>query len=367
MYGALPMVLSLSLSLAVLAAAPGATLPVERVAIAEVWAPDTLMALAGQVTRELQAEAERQKFTVVGPDELRKALGAKHYDELRKCGSSAPCVAQALDGQGFTRAVVGRFDRDERNYLLKLYFVDVKGLSVIADVDRSILIAARRFQKDLDEAIPRMLRGEKEARGTVTIESNIADAQISLNGEFVGNPGIKLTLKPGKYEVKIERKKYLPVTRLVGVEANVDAVETIQLLLKPGEFADIPKVASGSKQTDSSGPSAGVHFRPATWVVGAVSLVTAGLGLYFGLTARSQDQALLDGFKEATSVYAGTRKDALAAQQNALLANISFGVAGAALVTTVILAILDGVSQPAVTVAPTVSPSGAGLTFGGQF
>lgn len=343
-----------------------AAAPAGRVAIVEVSAPDTMTALAGQVTRAVLAEAERSGLVFDAPEAVKNKVAPKQYAELRKCGNSPACVAQALDGQGYTAAVVGQLDRDERNYLLKLYFVDVPGLKVIADVDRAILIAARRFQKDLDEAVPRMLRGEREARGTLTIESNLSDAQVSLNGEFVGTPPVKLTLKPGKYEVKLERKKYLPVTRLIGVEANEEATERIPLLLIPGEIADaMPSVGAGNRAPAGDRP--GARIGVATWIFGALTVATGGAGLAFGIVAHGQDQKLLDGYNATTFTYAGTRADALGAAQNALIANVLYGAAGACLVATVIFGIVDGLSQPALQVAPSVTSSGAGLTFGGRF
>jgi hypothetical protein len=340
--------------------------PAGRVAIVDVGAPETMTALAGQVTRAVLAEAERAQLVFDAPEVLRKKVAPKQYAELRKCGGNPACVAQALDGQGYTAAVVGQLERDDRNYLLKLYFIDLQGLKVIADVDRAILIAARRFQKDLDEAVPRMLRGEREARGTVTIESNLPDAQVSLNGEFVGTPPVKLTLKPGKYEVKLERKKYLPVTRLIGVEANADATERIPLLLIPGEIADpLPGVGAGKQAPAGDRP--GARIGVATWIFGALTVATAAVGLAFGIIAHGQDQKLLDGYNATTFTYAGTRADAQGAAQNALLANVFYGAAGACLVATVIFGIVDGLSQPAVQVAPSVTSSGAGLTFGGRF
>jgi hypothetical protein len=65
-----------------------------------------------------------------------------------------------------------------------------------------------------------LLRGEREARGTLSLTVNLADAQVSVNGEFMGTPPLTLNLKPGKYEVKVERHKYLGIRRLLGVEAN---------------------------------------------------------------------------------------------------------------------------------------------------
>jgi hypothetical protein len=341
--------------------------PAPRLAVVDLEAPDSLMALAGQVTRAVVAEAQLQKLPLFTPEELRLKLQPKQYAELKRCGSKTACVAQALEGQGIGRAVVGRFDRDEKNYLLKLWLIDVKSMTVVADVDRAILIAARRFQKDLDEAIPRLLRGEREARGTLVIEANLADARVSLNGEFVGTSPVTQSLRPGKYEVRLERRKYLSITRLLNVEADKETRERFSLLLIPGEVPDgqVPALTKKDAAAAAGGAATGMRVTAPTWVAGAVTVAAGGAGLYFALTARAQEQQLVAGYDATTQVYAGTRREALAAQQSALFANVSFGVAGAALAATIVFLVLDATAP--VQVSATATGGGGGVVVGGRF
>jgi len=347
--------------LATLAAAPG------PVAIIDVDAPDLMMGLGAQVTRSIVQAAEAQKLSVLKPEDVRAKLEPKKYEALRKCGDSAPCAAELLAPLGAARAVLGKLDRDEKNYLLKLWLVDLKNLSVITDVDRAILIAARRFQKDVDQAVPPLLRGEREARGTLTIKSNLQDAQVTVNGDFVGATPVSLQLKPGKYEVKLERKKYLSITRLLNVDANKETVETFKLLLKPGEIPDEEVVPGLVKKDGPAQPESQVRLSWYTWTAGGLAVVAGGIGLGFGLAARSQERKLLDGYDETTDTYAGTRQDALAAQQSATIATVAFIVAGAAAVTTVVFIVLDVKNPVPVDVAPMATPGGAGVLVGGRF
>lgn len=345
---------------AVLAAAP-------KVAIVEVDAPDLMMGLGAQVTRALVSEAEAQHLEHLPPEELRKQLDAKKYEELRKCGGKAACVAQSLEGLGLERAVVGWLNRDEKNYLLKLWLIDLKKLEIIADVDRPILIAARRFQKDVEQAVPPFLRGEKEARGTLVVEANLPDAMVSLNGEFLGAPPLTHVLRPGKHELKVERKKYLPITRLVDVEANTETKVFFKLLLIPGQVPDdqvMPALAK--KKGDDAAADPALKISALTWVLGGAAVAVGAVGLGFGVTARNQERALLAGYSAATDTYAATRTEALEQNRNALIANVSFGVAGAALVGAVISGIVDG-TRPAVQVTPTASSTGGGVSVGGSF
>lgn len=356
--------LSALLTSLVLAAAPPQP-PPPRWVVVDVEAPDSMLGLAGQVTRAVLAEAAVQKLPVLGPDELRTLLKPKDLEALRRCAGKPACVAQALEGQKVARVVMGQLGRDEKNYLLKLWLIDVPGLQVVADVDRAILIAARRFQSDLAEAIPRLLRGEAESRGTLVIESNLGDAAVSVNGELRGTPPLTLSLKPGKYEVKLDRKKYLAVVRLITVDADKETREKINLLLKPGEVPDLPPAVP---QARKPGEAPGGPFRvgAATWILGGLTLAGAGGAVYFGLTGKQQVQRLQDGYTAATNTYAGTRAQALAAQQSALFTNIAFGVGGAALVGTIVSLVVDA-TRPEVALSPWLGGDGAGLALGGRF
>jgi hypothetical protein len=337
-----------------------------KTAIVDVDAPELMMGLGAQVTRAIISEAQTQKLDVVLPDEVRGKMDAQRYDTLKKCGGNVACAAQELGSLGVKRAVLGKLTRDERNYILKLWLIDVAALTVIADVDRSILIAARRFQKDVEQAVPPLLRGEREARGTLVIEANLADAQLSVNGEFAGAPPLSLTLKPGKYEVKAERKKYLPITRLVAVEANQETKLELKLLLIPGQVPDDQIVPALTRKNEEKQEQP-LQLSALTWILGASTLVAAGTGITFGVIARGQENTLRAGYDADTDLFQGTRAQALEQNRNALIANVAFGVTGAALVGTVISAIVDGTRAPAVQVAPAVSTNGAGVTVGGKF
>lgn len=337
-----------------------------KIAIVDVDAPDLMMGLGAQVTRAIITEAQAQKLDVMLPEQLRSKMDARRYESLKKCAGKSACVAQELESLGVQRAVVGQLSRDERNYLLKLWLIDLSTLAVIADVDRPILIAARRFQKDVEQAVPPLLRGEREAHGKLVVQANLADAQILVNGDFVGTPPVTMSLKPGKYEVKVERKKYLPVTRLVAVEANQEAKVVLKLMLIPGQIPDDQVIPALTKQPDLA-PAQSVQLSALTWILGSATVVAAGTGLAIGLIARAQERTLRAGYDPQTDLYQGTRAQALEQNRNALVADVAFGVAGAALIGTVISGIVDGTHPAAIEVAPAVSPAGAGLTLGGSF
>jgi hypothetical protein len=354
-----------------LLAAPALGADKEKIAIVDLDAPSGMLGLSTQVIKSIVNEAMKTKRNVIGPDDLREKLGNKQMNEVAKCADKPACAAEKLSVIGATKAVLGRLNRDDKNYLLQLWFVDLTNLSVISEVDRSILIASRRFQKDVDAAVPGFLRGEREAHGTLIINATTTNAQVTINGEFIGVAPLTTSLKPGKYEVRVEKPKYLPVKRLVSVEANQKSVEEFRMLLQPGEKEEeeLPALASKTPEGEAA-KSGGFSPSAATIIFGVATLASFGIGLGFGVTSKGQYDGLLKGYDPATDTYSGTRATALAAQRNATGANVSFGVAGAALIATVVSVVLDVRSpkeQTDVEVTPAATPGGGGLIIGGRF
>lgn len=308
-------------------------------AIVDVDAADAMMGLGAQVTRQLVEGATTMGLSVLSGDQLRAAVPVEKYAALRKCRDSAACVAQALTGTTITRVVTGSLNRDEKHYLLKLWHHDVKAGTLVCDVDRAVLIASRRLQKDVEQAVPPLLRGEREARGTLTIESNVPTASITVNGEFVGTPPTTVTLKPGKHEVKVEKPKYLSSARLVDVEANQTKTESFKLLLIPGQTPDLEPLAPNANvaTAEAASPSLSAF----TFIAGGLTIATGAAAVIFGVLARTQETSLLAGFDANTNVYQGTRAQALEQNRNATLANIGFIAVGAFAIATVVSLIID--------------------------
>lgn len=359
--------------LAVMMAAALLAADKEKIAIVDLDAPPGMLGLQTQVLKSVINEAMRTKRNIVTPDELREKLGNKTLNELSKCLDKPTCAADKLGAIGATKAILGKLNRDESHYVIELYFLDLTELKVISEVQRSILIASRRFQKDVDAAIPAFLRGEREVMGTLTINATSANSQITINGEFMGVAPLTLSLKPGKYEVRVEKPKFLPVKRLVNVEANQKSVEEFRMLLKPGEREDDTPPLVGKKTPGEGDDKAGGGFAvsPITIVAGVGTLASFGTAIAFGLISKGASDDLLKGYTESTMTYTGTRQQALDAQRNALISNIFYGISAAALIATIVLVIIDA-KTPAdgetdVEVTPAAAPGGGGILIGGRF
>jgi hypothetical protein len=356
MMALLPATLALAISAA----------PAGKIALIDL--DTTMIGMASQVTQALKEAAAREKLAIVTADELRTKLGSKKYNELIKCSGKPPCLSLALaDLPEITRAVSGSLSVDEKNYVLRLSLVDLRSLAIVADVDRSILIASRRFQRDVKELSGPLLRGEREARGTLVVKTNAKNAQVTVNGEFIGVAPVTLQLKPGKHEVKVERPKYLPVSRLVDLEPNQTFTAEIRMILKPGEKVDedVPALVANN---GGEGQGQGFRIRPPTIVAGGAALVAFGVGTVFGIQSSSGEKQLLSGYNKDTGIYAGKRTDAFAVHNNATLANVSFAVAGAAIIVTGVLVFFDiQAGNAPLEVAPVATPTGAGVLIGGHF
>lgn len=340
----------------------------EAVAVVELATPPTMVGLGGQVALAVLAQAKALKLKALAPEELRTKLDPKTYALLAKCGPNPACVSTYLAPLGLRRAVAGSLGRDERNYVLNLALIDVVQGVVLADRSRNILIASRRLSKDVDELLPGLLRGEKEVRGALVLVTPVAKALVYVDGDLAGATPFRAELKPGRHEVKVEKKNYLPVTRLVTVEAGRTTEEEVRLLLMPGQRAEedtVPALAARPPQAEVEGRP--ISLSAPTWVFGALALAGAGVGMGFGAASRGADRTLQEGYDAAANTYAGTRAQALGARQQALIANIGFGVAGAAAIATIVFVVLDVRSASAVEVAPVVGGGGAGLQVGGRF
>ena len=121
-------------------------------------------------------------------------------------------------------------------------------------------------------------------------------------------------------------------------------------------------------RTSDPNPTQGFHVSPGTLVAGGGAIVAFGVGTIFGIQSNSTDKRLQAGYNKVTNTYAGTRADALSIQSNALIANVSFGIATAALIVTGVLLFFDiRAGDAPVEVTPAVSPSGGALLIGGHF
>jgi hypothetical protein len=336
----------------------------QTVAVVELVTPPNMMGLGAQVSQRAVAAAKAQKAKVIPPEELLARLGPQRYQALQQCADNPACARSNLAGVSAERVVLGSLMRDERSYLLKLWLIDLARGEVVAQVDRAILIASRRFTQHLDEAVPRLLRAEKEAVGRLKISSSVQGAEVTVDGNPVGPAPIELTLKPGAYEVRVDKPRHLPVRRLVRVEANQTTAEELRLLLAPGE---LPPDETDLVASAGPGRARGGGLRTAVFILAATTAAAGGTGLGFGLSAQGLERELQDTYQAERQVYGGTRQQALLGKQRAQVANVLYGVAGAAAVGAAVVTLWPSAQPAEMSLLPALTLDGAQVRLEGRF
>jgi hypothetical protein len=207
-------------------------------------------------------------------------------------------------------------------------------LSITSAVDKPILIASRRFVRDVEAVVPPFLRGEQEPLGMLKLSANIEGAEVILDGESIGLAPVARQVKTGKHQVQLQKSGYLPIARLVTVEAGASADEQFRLFREPGH-EDFPAV--GGIAAGSAGDHGALRVPWTAWLAAGVGVAAAGTGVALGLSARSIENNLRSGHDPALDTYAGSRSDAQLGRRNAHLANALYALAGASLLTGSVL------------------------------
>lgn len=337
-------------------------------AVVNVYTPPTMVGIGVQVTQTILEAAREEKVPVLLPDEIRAAIGERQYEELRACEGNPGCVQAKLVGLKVDRAVLGSLTRDERSYLVRLWLVDVAKGEVVSTVDRSVLIAARRLTLDLREAVPRLLRGEKEATGTLKITSRVKNVRVFVDQVEHGVLPLSVELKPGKHELRFEKPAYLPVERLMTVEAGAVTEEEVRLILRPNEEDPDEKQPVFVTEVQEPPPEEQSFRLPLSAMVLAGVAAGAGVvGASLGFASKAAETKLKEGFDPGADTYAGTRREALEGARLANLANVAFVVAGTSLLGGVVITLLENRRPAKVSVAPGLVPSGGAVFVEGSY
>jgi hypothetical protein len=346
-------------------AAPG-----QGLAVVEVNAPAMMQGLAQQITRQVFDAARAQGMKVVSSDELETFLGPKNLLLLKQCAGSASCVAGILADLPVNRAVVGTLGRDDTHYLVHLWLVALKPPAAVAEVDRAILIASRRLTSDVAGAIPALLRGEQEAKGTLVVEATVPGASVTIDGEPVGESPVARSLKPGKHQIRVVSPGFYPVERLAGVEPGRTTRDVVRLVAIPGTTAAALGVLPPTPAAEPTAPGGGGGFRVpvAGWVALGVGVAAAGAGTWLAVASHDNQTQLQAGYDPARNSYQGFRSQAVTGQNQATWANVCFGVAGAGLVTWGILTWIASSAPPSGPHAAVgVGPQGVSVAVSGTF
>lgn len=324
-----------------------------------------MQGLAVLLTQKVLDTAHAQGVKVISPEELESFLGPKGTLALKQCGPTPACLAERLSDLPVNRVVVGTLGRDQSHYLVHFWLISLTPAATVAELDRSILIASRRLQSDVAAALPALLRGEQEVKGTLVLDSSVPGAAVSLDGEPLGQTPVTRLLKPGKHEVRVSHPGYYAVERLVTVEAGKTTQEVVRLVGVPGTApAPLPPA-----ETAAPVASGGFRVPVAGWVALGLGVAAGGVGTWLAIQAHNNQNELLAGYNPANNTYQGFRSQALAGQNQATWANVCFGIASAGLLTWGVLTLIasSAPAEPHASLGVVAGPQGAMASVTGSF
>lgn len=338
--------------------APEAKAPLaDKVAIAELASPPAMLGMAGKLGKLVTDEAGKSGATV---DALAvgKALGAEKAKELAGCGSDSICVALHGGALGVRRIVTGQLDKSADSYTVKLWLHDLTVRRVAATLERKVLIASRRFERDVQEGLPAFLAGKADADAMVSIEveGGVDDAQISVDGGPAAPAPLAWSGAPGKHKVRVTREGYYPVERFFEATTGANPKLAVKLLVEAGKEPP-PSAKKGGKAVADGG---GLELPTASWIAGGVGAGALLGGVVFGAMASGIESDATEG---PDGVLAITRQDAQDGGTYAITANVLFGVAALGVGAGVALWLLDDDAPASAALSPTTD----GLAVTGSF
>ena len=183
-------------------------------------------------------------------------------------------------------------------------------------------------------------------RGELTVDSDVAGAEVLVNGTPAGNAPMSKPLSPGVYAVEVRHPR-------------TGAVHKEQVTVTAGKTA---RVSARLVVAVKKPPPA--RKRIWTWVAAGTAAVSLGVAIGLGVSAKSDHKAYGDApttFEEGADLESSGRGKALGS-------SIMFGVAGAAAATSVVLFFLEGRGgerrAASVSVVPGPNPA---VVFSGRF
>jgi hypothetical protein len=325
--GALSVLLAVATAFAPLAAAAQNPPPARgrtRLAVIEVSAGEGLTGIAAKITRELAAAAVKEgTYEVLDANKVKNAVGTEGLKALQACKGDPACLSEkgvVLQG---ARIVTGDVQKDEDSYQVKLWLVDVSSGAIVSQVDRDILVASRRLERDVAEAIPALIRGEAEATGQalIAVENGVEGAKVIIDGTESGVTPLTYNGKPGKHALRVEHPDYYPADRFFTVDAGATSDVKVALVPLPRPAAPPPSLAAAEP-----GEPFRVPFTEIGFGVAGAGLVMLAVGAIIGLGVSGTESDAKDGATDG--VYGITRTEAQDAVSSASTATL-FMILGA--------------------------------------
>jgi hypothetical protein len=317
----------------------------ERIAVLLLPSGEVDASVADALTELLiAAVAERGGATIVGKEEFQSQLGQGDASTA-ECLESVTCLGRIGVALGVREVIAGTIGHHGTTWSFALNRIDVRSGAtegrVFREVEGDLGAVVRSLPQSVDDLYVEVVRP-----GRLVVRADAEGAEVSLDGAVIGSviggePVRRDLIAPGRHEVVVRAGGRASYQRTIDIEAGTTFALEAELAVLPQRGFEVPVV---------------------TWVLGGVAFASlaAGIGLGVSSSAHAPDAASM---RTVQSFYAARSNEAIGA-------DVCFGLAAAATAGAVIPLILALTSRPS-TDAPTVSlapsPTGAYLAITGSF
>jgi hypothetical protein len=261
--------------------------------------------------------AARGGVTILGKEEFQAQLGQGDAGTL-ECISSTACMGRVGVQLGVTEIIAGTLARRDAQWVFNLNRVDVRTGEVLGRVFREIEGDLGGVADALGDAIPELyVPAERPSPRGVLVISAREGAEVSIDGVTVGatGPGAlrEDDVAPGQHEVRVRLAGFLPWSRTVVVRSGAELHLDVTLR---------------EEATES------IH--PLVWIGGGIAVAALAAAIAVGVSSSgSWEPTLAQRLSgEVTRAELLAYYDARTIE--AIVADVLFGVAGAAGIAAVV-------------------------------
>lgn len=318
----------------------------EPIAVLLLPSGDVEASVADALTELLiAAVAQRGGATIVGKEEFQAQLGQGDASTA-ECLESITCLGRVGVALGVREVVAGTIGHHGTTWAFALNRIDLRTGVTLGRVFREVEGDLGAVVRSLPESVAD-LYVETIEPGRLVVRASVEGAEVSLDGAVIGTvvagePVRRDLVEPGRHDVSVAASGHTTYRRTIDVESGTTFALEAELAALPHHGFEVPAL---------------------TWALGGVALASlaGGIGLGVSSTGRPPEDATQ---REVQGYYAARQNEAIAA-------DVCFGVAAAAtagaLVPLVLAAIEDEGTPPSVTGSITPLVGGAFVAVGGAF